>query len=212
MTERDLAKRAKVLSELRARWAAPHPKPATRRIQSKPDAFIFAVGDCVAYPVKDSGKTINPYFPKPETDPDWRHDGYGAMTVLARGHYLGTFAWYAVARLSVITREKPSLDACTAAQVESQTTTLAERLGEKPQLCIFAGRLTPLFGRKMRFEVVGRAVTDEARVREDLAAFFAPGFVPGVCLANELSGFGIREASSVPISRYLTRDSEESGI
>ena len=56
----------------------------------------------------------------------------------------------------------------------------------------------------MRFEVIGRLVPDDKAIREDLAAFSKPDFVPGVCLSNELSGFGKREASSMPISRYLT--------
>jgi hypothetical protein len=126
------------------------------------------------------------------------------MAVLARGHYLGTFAWYAVARLSLFDPQKPTLDTCAAARVEAQTTTLNQRMGDKPQLCIYASRLTPLFGRKMQFEVIGRLVPNAATIRHDLAAFFAPGFVPGTCLANELTGFGIREASSIPLSRYCS--------
>ena len=62
-----------MLNELRARWAMPHPKPIARRIQLRPDALIFDIGDCICYPVKDTGKTINPYFATPEADPDWRH-------------------------------------------------------------------------------------------------------------------------------------------
>ena len=89
------------------------------------------------------------------------------MAVLGRGRYLGTFARYAVARLSLLSPDKPSLDVCAAARIEAQTTALDERMGE------------------------------------DASALFTPGFVPGVCLANELSGFGIRDASSIPLSRYL---------
>jgi hypothetical protein len=204
MTEQDLIKRGKVLKELRSKWATPHPKPVARKIQAKPDALIFEIGDCVCYPVKNTGKTINPYFPRPEADPDWRQDGYGAMTVLTRGHYLGTFAWYGFARLALFTPDKPGLDACATAMVDSQTTTLAQRMGEKPELCIYASRLTPAWGRKMRFEVLGRFVPDDPVIREDLAAFFGPGFVPGICLAGELSGFGLREPSTIPLSRYVT--------
>jgi hypothetical protein len=204
MSERDLARRKQLLSELRARWATAHPKPSARKVQSRPDAFIFEAGDFVAYPVRDTGRTINPYFASAEADPDWRHDRYGAMAVLARWHYLGTFATYVYARLSVQTPEKPPLDACLAASIDSQTTPLERQMGEKPQLCVFAGRLTPLQGRKMRFEAVGRGVIHDVRVREELAAFFADGFVPTICLANELSGFGIRQVSSIPISRYVT--------
>ncbi|MGH6840899.1 MAG: hypothetical protein ACREDV_02240 [Methylocella sp.] len=33
MVERDLKKRAKLLEELRAKWAKPHPKPVKRKVQ-----------------------------------------------------------------------------------------------------------------------------------------------------------------------------------
>lgn len=204
MTERDLAKRAKVLAELRAKWAKPHPKPVKRKVQEKPDAFVFEPGDCVIYPVKDTGKTINPYFAKPEGDPDWRHDGYGAMGVLARGHYLGVFAWYAVARLNLFAKTKPTLDACAAAMIESQTTTLGEKLGEKPELCIFAGRLTPAWARKMRFETVGRLLVNDKVLAKDLAHLADPKFVPSVCLGDDLSAGGTRAPSTVPLARYLS--------
>lgn len=204
MAERDLAKRAKVLAELRAKWAKPHPKPIKRKVQEKPDAFVFEIGDCAAYPVKNTGKAINPYYAKPEADPDWRHDGYGAMGVLARGHYLGVFAWYAVARLSLFAPVKPSLDACASAMIDSQTTILAERRGEKPELCIQASRLTPAWARKMCFETVGRLAPNDKAIRADLARLTDAKFVPGVCLAGELSGFGTRAPSTVPLARYLT--------
>jgi hypothetical protein len=207
MSDPDLAKRRRMLDELRRKWATPHPKPVARKVQAQPDAFIFEPGDCVCYPVKETGRTINPYFARPEADPDWRHDGYGAMAVLTRGHYLGTFAWYGFARLGLLTPDKPALDRCAAAMVDSQTTTLAQRMGEKPELCIYASRLTPAWGRKMRFEILGRFVLNEAVIREDLAAFLGPRFVPGPCLAGELSGFGLREPSTIPLARYVTPNS-----
>jgi hypothetical protein len=86
MDERDLAKRGKLLKALREKWARPHPKPFRRKVQSRPDAFVFEVGDCVAYPVSTSGSTINPYFAKAEDDPRWKPAGFGAMAVLTRGH------------------------------------------------------------------------------------------------------------------------------
>ena len=49
MDERSLAKRGKLLTELRAKWTRPHRKPFKRNVQAKPDVFVFDVGDCVAY-------------------------------------------------------------------------------------------------------------------------------------------------------------------
>jgi hypothetical protein len=204
MTERDLAKRAKLLTELREKWAKPHPKPVKRKVQEKPDAFVFEVGDCVTYPVKDTARTLNPQSAKPEADPDWRHYGYGAMAVLGRGHYLGVFAWYAVARLNWFETTKPTLAACAAAMIEQETTTLWQKMGEKPRLCLFASRLTPAWARKMRFEPVGRLVPNDKALAEAVAPFADPKFIPGVFLAGELSGMGTRAPSSVPLARYLS--------
>jgi hypothetical protein len=67
MSERDLTKRAKVLTELRDRWATPHPKPIKRKIQVQADAFIFDVGDCVCYrsptPIRIGGTTDTAPWP-----------------------------------------------------------------------------------------------------------------------------------------------------
>jgi hypothetical protein len=205
MAERDLAKRAKLLAELRVKWAKPHPKPVTRKVQGRPDAFVFDVGDCVAYPVSAAGATINPYFAKAEDDPRWKEAGFGAMAVLARSHRLGVFAWYAVARLSLEAKAKPALADCARAMIEAENALIEERMGEKPRLAVFAARLTPLFAKKMRFAVVGRLEPNATTIRADLAAFFARAFVPGTCLADGLTGCaGTRKPSTIPISRYLT--------
>ena len=42
-------------------------------------------------------------------------------------------------------------------------------------------------------------------IREDFGVFFTPSFVPGVCLANELTGLiGTRHPSAIPLARYAT--------
>lgn len=203
MDERSLARRARLLAELRAKWARPHPKPVKRKIQSKPDAFVFAAGDCVSYPVSNSGGAINPYFATAEDDPQWAHAGFGAMAVLARGHRYGVFAWYAVARLGLRDRDRPALADCATSMIEAELSLLEGRVGEKPRLAVFGSRLSPLFARKMRCEVVGHLEPNDAVIRQDFGIFFSPSFVPGACLANELSGLiGTRRPSTVPLSRY----------
>lgn len=64
MNQRDLAKRERLLQELRTKWAKPHSKPLKRKIQSKPDAFVFEVGDCITFPMTEADAAINPYFTK----------------------------------------------------------------------------------------------------------------------------------------------------
>jgi hypothetical protein len=205
MHERDVAKRGKLLHDLRAKWARPHPKPIKRKVQAKPDAFVFEIGDCVAYPISTSGSTINPYFTRAEDDPRWKPAGFGAMAVLGRGHRHRIFAWYAVARLSLRSAGRPTLSDCAAAMIEAESSILDERMGEKPRLAVYGSRLTPLFARKMQFEVVGHLRAMHEVIREDFGLFFAPAFVPGRCLANELTGYvGTRIPSSLPLARYAT--------
>lgn len=203
MEERDLAKRERLLKDLSATWAKPHPKPVKRKIQSKPDAFIFEVGDCATFPMMEADAAINPYFAK--LDPKWTPDAYGATAVLARGRHLGVFAWYAVTRLDLRTAKRPTFDRCAAAMVEVELSLVEEHMGEKPRLAIFASRLTPLHGKRMHFEIAGRLAPNEKTIREDLAAVFAPGFVPGTCLSSDFTpAIGKRMASKIPLSRYLT--------
>lgn len=202
MDERDLVKRERLLHDLRAKWAKPNPKPVKRTIKSKPDAFIFEVGDCATFPMTEADAAINPYFTK--LDPRWEPDAYGALAVLARGHHLNVFAWYAVARLSLRTAKRPTLDRCAAAMVEAELSLVGEHMGEKPRLAIFASRLTPLHGKRMQFEIAGRLAPNDKAIREDLAHGFAPGIVPGTCLSNDLTpAIGSRTASNIPLSRYL---------
>jgi hypothetical protein len=203
MSEADLATRAKVLTGLRAKWSRPNSKPHARKVQSTPQPFLFEIGDCVSYPVKDTGRTLRPDLAKPTVDPDWSHAAYGAMGVLTRGHYLGVFAWYGVARLNLFATSMPDLAACAAGMIETETTVLGQRMGQKPSLCVFGSRLTAAHGRKMQMEAVGRLTANETLIRAEHGMFFEPSFVPGVCLANELSGVGTRAASSIPLSRYL---------
>jgi hypothetical protein len=203
MDERDLAKRARLLDDLRAKWAKPNPKPFKRKIQSKPDAFLFEVGDCVTFPMNEADAALNPYFTK--LDPNWKPDAYGAMAVLARGRHLGVFAWYAVARLNLRTARRPTFDRCAAAMIEAELSLVEEHMGEKPRLAIFASRLTPLHAKRMLFEVAGRLTPKDKAIREDLADIFKPGFVPGTCLSsNFLPAIGSRSASTIPLSRYLS--------
>lgn len=202
MDERDLAKRERLLQDLRAKWAKPNPKPQKRKVQSKPDAFVLDVGDCVTFPMTEADAAINPYFTK--HDPAWEPDAYGAFAVLARGLHLDLYAWYAVARLSLRTSKRPTFDRCAIAMIEAELSLVAEHMGEKPRIAIFAGRLKPLHVKRMAFEVAGRLTPNDKAIRDDLAGFFKPGFTPGISLSNDFTpAIGSRSASKVPLSRYL---------
>jgi hypothetical protein len=73
-------------------------------------------------------------------------------------------------------------------------------------LAVYGSRLTPLFARKMRFEIVGHLQPDAEAIRAAFPIFFDPAFVPGSCLANELTGvIGTRHPSSIAIAQYVNR-------
>jgi hypothetical protein len=113
MGEKDLARRASVLSELAVKWARPNEKPMSRRVLAKPQPFVFEVGDCFVYPSSD-GKPRNPYVSAKQearfygTYP-WKQNGWGSAIVLSRSHRYGVFARYVIAFLA-LTKDKPTVE------------------------------------------------------------------------------------------------------
>jgi hypothetical protein len=103
MSDRDLARRAKVLDALATKWQAPNPKPRPRRMRTSPEAFVLKEGDCLVYPTS-AGRVRNPYV-SPRKEAwfyglyPWTHDGWAAAIVLACRHRFETFARYLVAVL-----------------------------------------------------------------------------------------------------------------
>lgn len=102
MSEQHLRQRAAVLEALAAKWAAPNPKPRSRRVLKKPQPFLLQAGDCLVYPTRD-GEPYNPYI-SPElwarnSDGPWAPNGWGAACVLAGWYRRELFACYLVAVL-----------------------------------------------------------------------------------------------------------------
>jgi hypothetical protein len=115
MSERERAKRARSLAELRARLISPpnHPK---RDLLKKPQPYLFEAGDVVVYPTS-SGKCINPYFREKTRIPGgWMHDGWAAAVIVERGRAFDFLAWYRPLVAASIQREKPRLDGIIARQ------------------------------------------------------------------------------------------------
>jgi hypothetical protein len=113
MTERDLARRARLLTTLASKWAAPNPRPRDRHILTSAEPFLFEEGGVLAYPTS-KGVPRNPYVsPAHEADHErrfgWRHDGWGAAIVIARRRQHDVFAWYAMALLAASAPARPSL-------------------------------------------------------------------------------------------------------
>ena len=101
MPERDLAKRARVLGELRARLLGPA-VDKRREVLKRPQPFIMDVGDVIVYPT-EGGDPFNPYYsPRLIESIRAKHgravtfspDGWSAAVIIARGKAFEFLAWY----------------------------------------------------------------------------------------------------------------------
>jgi hypothetical protein len=108
MAEKDLAKRRKVLVELRDRLAAPVAKKP-RAVLKAPQPLLLQPGEALAYPMA-SGQCINPYFPSKERmRPVWRQDSWGACVIIECGRAFDFLAWYRPIVVERAFAEKPVL-------------------------------------------------------------------------------------------------------
>jgi hypothetical protein len=178
MGEKDLARRAKVLEELAAKWARPNERPSSRRVLSRPEPFVFDVGDCFVYPTSD-GKPRNPYVSAKREAwyygaYPWEQNGWGAAIVLSRSHRYTVFARYVVGFLAIQTHGKPTLAEMTAASLRSfdqigfvRTPDGGNRDQATPRPYVFAVTASRSRLARMRIEVVGRLEVDAERVATD---------------------------------------------
>lgn len=123
MSARDLEKRAKVLDELLATWAKPHPKPRKRNTMKGPEKFIFDVGDVWIMPAM-AGAPLpfhwHQYDPK-TIDAHFKPDGWAAFVVFDRWLYDTFFARYLIAIVHLEPGAKPALDQIRNAPIRSMT-------------------------------------------------------------------------------------------
>jgi hypothetical protein len=114
MRTADLAKRRKMLAELRARLAMPLAARA-RQILKKPQPFLMEIGDALIYPTC-FGACINPYFPSKERQTywtghesaPWKQTDWSAFVVVDRGRAFDLLAWYTPLTLCAAIAEAPT--------------------------------------------------------------------------------------------------------
>src|SRR6266511_4273348 len=85
--QRDLKKRAKLLSDLATRFRRPRlPRPEPKR--SKPPSLVVETGEVYQFPTM-ADKAFNPYLPRLEQGgckvDGFRPDGWGALLIVAVG-------------------------------------------------------------------------------------------------------------------------------
>jgi hypothetical protein len=96
-----LARRSRMLEQIRERIAHPAPTPPRRQVLREPERFVMDVGEALVYPVCDR-KPLNPYVAQrqkqisyaPGGPQPWVQDAWGAMIVAERGRAFGFYAWY----------------------------------------------------------------------------------------------------------------------
>jgi hypothetical protein len=113
-----LAKRRKMLAEVRARLTAPLASRRPRPVLKKAQPLLMEIGDVFAYPTFD-GRCINPYFAFKEKYKcrtkdgltAWKQDGWSAMVIVDCGRAFDFLSWYRPLTISAATGQKPTLAA-----------------------------------------------------------------------------------------------------
>ncbi|MDX8354282.1 hypothetical protein [Cognatiyoonia sp. IB215182] len=113
MSPRDLKKRAQVLQDLKAKWAAPHPKPRKRRMMKGPEKYLFEIGDVWIMPA--AGGAPLPFdwhgYDPATIDQHYKPEGWAGFAVFDRWRHEDFYARYLIAILHIDGADKPTLEA-----------------------------------------------------------------------------------------------------
>ena len=96
-----LAKRSRMLEQLRERIAHPAAVRPSRTVMREPERFVMDIGDTLVYPLCNR-KPLNAYIASrrkqvtygPAGPQPWTQDAWGAIVIAERGHAFGFYAWY----------------------------------------------------------------------------------------------------------------------
>jgi hypothetical protein len=141
-----LAKRSRVLEEVRERIGASQSGARKRSIIRKPEPFLMDVGEALLYPLCH-GKCRNAYIAKREKQivgpvdarVPWTPNGWGVAIIAERGRAFDFFAWYRPFVLSRVLRNKPNLIA----------------LSDEQWRLTLPGNCPPIHFRRLEFEHLG---------------------------------------------------------
>jgi hypothetical protein len=178
MSPADLAKRRKMLQDVRARLASPPTRSRPRSVLKQPQAFLMDVGDALVYPTC-GGRSVNPYFASKEQDraitaTGWKQDGWSAFVVADRGRAFDFLSWYRPLTIATATVQKP---------------TLTELRGEVLWRLERAGTCSPAHFKRMELERIGALTIDKDKWRRRFPVMPPGTFeaIDDVSLANALS-------------------------
>jgi hypothetical protein len=179
MNPSDLAKRRKILDDLRVRLLKPKGTSRRRSVLKRPQPFLFDVGDVSVYPTC-GGACINPYVASKEQGRDgagrlgWKQDSWSAMIIVDRGRAFDFLTWYRPLTLSTAMIHKPSI-----ATLRLDVLWKLER----------AGTCSALHFKRMELEKVGTLMIDKEKLKRSFP-HVRPGTyqaINNISLANALS-------------------------
>jgi len=152
-----LARRSRMLEQLRDRIARPTAARRPRNVMRQPEPFVMNIGEALVYPLCNR-RPLNAYIARPEKQitygPEgphaWTQDAWGAIVIAERGHAFGFFAWY---RPLIIL--EPRLEKPTVASMKGEDLRL-ELPGNCPRVHL----------KRMGLEAIGCFDIDLVRFRE----------------------------------------------
>ena len=187
----DLAKRRKMLQEVRSRIIESSlSKP--RKVLKKPQELLMSVGDVLVYPTCD-GENINPYYPSKEQQRHyrpggpvmWSQNGWAACIIIDCGRAFEFLSWYRPLTILGTRAEKPVLS--------SLLDDIQWRL-ELPGTC------SPIHFKKMELEKIGNLPVDREKVKT-IFPDLRPGIsaaVGDISIANRLRCYPPLSPSAIP--------------
>lgn len=206
MSDRDLARRAKVLGALVEKWRTPNPKPRSRRMVTEPEPFVLNAGDCVLVPTS-AGHPRNPYVTPGKEESyyaryPWNADGWAAIAVLARYHRYGVFARYLACELRKDPEIKPPFADFPSMSIRS-TASVSGRVWRR----LYPVSTTKQHLARMRVEVVGTLAIDQRVISHEFIEIAKPVTnFDGTDLANRIGDDLIGQQELLtddPLAKYL---------
>jgi len=110
----DLAKRRKMLEDLRVRLLARQAPSRPGTVLKQPQTLLMVVGDALVYPTCE-GECINPYVASKEQSRNgagrigWKQDSWSATIIIDVGRAFDFLAWYRPLTISNATTTKPTI-------------------------------------------------------------------------------------------------------
>ena len=177
MGSSDLAKRRKVLEQVRARVLALQSSTKQRPVLKHPQPYLMEIGDVLVYPTS-KGKPINPYItPGKERSSGplaWSQDGWSALVVVDRGRAFGFLSWYRPMTITVALPDRPDL---------------TRLKGELLWAFRLAGTCSAVHFKRMRFDPIGKLPVDTDKLKRVFPEM-RPSHsraITDISIANELS-------------------------